>query len=216
MNRTAIVAAVGVVLTAGGCASKSSGAPSSAPSAQTSVSESPSSSPETSEATGSSSSPSQAPSTHAPVVPQACSKTEMPAGTWKEVVGSAGAGHVSSDVAFQNTSDHACTISGFPKLQLFAAGDHQLPTTVTDFPATAAPLTVAPGGWVHSELRYSPDVPGDGEPTSTQCEPNAVYVLVQLPGDSGWIKVKLDAPTPVCSKGAIDAKPFVEGQTTTL
>ncbi|NUR61246.1 MAG: DUF4232 domain-containing protein [Catenulispora sp.] len=138
----------------------------------------------------------------------------MPNGTWKTVEGSNGAGHVSADIALQNTSTHSCTVSGYPGVSLLASDRHPLPTTVVKFPATPAVLTVAPGTWIHSEIRYSPDIPGPGEPTTGNCEPETVHALAQLPGDSAWVPVTLTSPTPVCEKGALQAKPFASGEST--
>ena len=80
------------------------------------------------------------------------------------------------------------------------------------FATSPATVSVAPGAWIHSELRYSADIPGPGEPTSGQCEPNAVTATVQIPGDSQVVTVTLDAPTPVCEQGTIEAKAFVAGE----
>jgi len=135
----------------------------------------------------------------------------MPAGTWKLIEGSNGAGHVAADIALQNTSKHSCTVSGYPAVSLLASDEHPLPTNVLHFPATVTTLTVAPGGWIHSELRYSPNIPGDGEPATGNCEPETVHALAQLPGDSAWAKVTLANPTTVCEKGTLEAKPFTSG-----
>ncbi|MBS2553922.1 DUF4232 domain-containing protein [Catenulispora sp. NL8] len=137
----------------------------------------------------------------------------MPNGTWRGVEGSEGAGHVAADIALQNTSGHSCTISGFPGVSLLASNDHPLPTNVIkDDSVSVTTITVAPGAWVHSEVRYSADIPGPGEPESGQCEPTTVHALAQLPGDSAWAHITLDNPTPVCEKGEVEAKPFVGGK----
>jgi hypothetical protein len=142
----------------------------------------------------------------------ACQKADLGVGTWKQVLGSSGAGHVAVDLAFQNTSNHSCTVTGFPRISLYSASGAVLPTTVTNVNAAlASALTVTPGSWIHSELRISPDIPGPGEPQSGPCEPASAYALVRLPGDSAFEHVTLDTPTTVCEKGAIDAKPFLTG-----
>jgi hypothetical protein len=137
----------------------------------------------------------------------------MPSGTWRVIPDSQGAGHVAADLAFQNTSGHTCTVAGFPGVSLLASNDHPLPTNVLkDNSGAVTTIKVAPGAWVHSEMRYSPNVPGPGEPDSGQCEPTAVHVLALLPADSAWTHVTLDNPTTVCEKGELQAKPFVSGQ----
>ncbi|GAA2065630.1 hypothetical protein GCM10009839_91630 [Catenulispora yoronensis] len=138
----------------------------------------------------------------------------MPGGTWTLVPNSEGTGHVAADIALRNTSGHACTVTGFPGVSLLASDEHPLPTTVVRFPAAPAAVTVAPGGWIHSEVRYSPNIPGDGEPATGECEPKTVHALAQLPGDTKWAKITLAAPTTVCEKGSLEAKPFVAGQST--
>ena len=142
-----------------------------------------------------------------------CTTAEMPSGTWRVVPASEGAGHVAADIALQNTSGHSCTVTGFPGVSLLASNDHPLPTTVMKETAfTVTTVTVAPGAWVHSEMRYSANMPGPGEPQSGQCEPTTVHALAQLPGDSAWAHITLDNPTPVCEKGQLQVKPFVSGK----
>ncbi|WP_194920917.1 DUF4232 domain-containing protein [Catenulispora rubra] len=138
----------------------------------------------------------------------------MPSGTWRVVPGSEGGGNVVADIALRNTSGHACTVAGFPGVSLLASDEHPLMTTVEKDDSTAvATVTVAPGAWVHAEVRYSPNVPGPGEPSTGGCEPTTVHALVQLPGDTMWGRVTLDSPTMVCEKGRLLAKPFVAGET---
>lgn len=157
-----------------------------------------------------SSSPSSAP-THSGG--SACTTAEMPSGTWRVVPASEGAGHVAADIAFKNVSGHTCTVSGFPGVSLLASNDHPLPTNVLRNSAVAVTtIKVAPGAWVHAEMRYSPNVPGPGEPGTGQCEPMTVHALAQLPGDSAWAPVTLDHPTTVCEKGELQVKPFVGGE----
>ena len=143
----------------------------------------------------------------------ACTTAEMPSGSWRVVPDSQGAGHVAADLAFQNTSGHTCTVAGFPGVSLLASNDHPLPTNVLkDTSVAVTTIKVAPGAWVHSEMRYSPNIPGPGEPQTGQCEPTTVHALALLPGDSAWTHVTLDHPTTVCEKGELQAKPFVGGK----
>jgi hypothetical protein len=234
MNRISVLFAVGALGTAAltaGCSSSASksavggGSTSETPVASTSSSGSAanpgaaatSSSTAAGGGTTSSAAPTTAPpaSTAAPThaAGGACTTAEMPSGTWKVVPDSQGAGHVAADLAFQNTSGHTCTIAGFPGLSLLASNDHPLPTNVLkDTSLAVTTIKVAPGAWVHSEMRYSPNIPGPGEPQSGQCEPTAVHALALLPGDSAWTHVTLGNPTTVCEKGEVQAKPFVSGQ----
>lgn len=98
-------------------------------------------------------------------------------------------------------------------MSLLASNDRPLPTNVLkNGTATATTIKVPPGGWVHSEMRYSANVPGPGEPDTGQCEPTTVHALAQLPGDSAWAHITLDNPTPVCEKGELQVKAFVGGE----
>jgi hypothetical protein len=142
-------------------------------------------------------------------------RADLSTGTWKQVVGSAGAGQVSADLAFQNASGHTCTVAGFPRITLYTASGTALSTTVTDVQAgTAGRLTVPAGGWIHSELRYSPNIPGPGESQTGPCEPAAGYALVRLPDDTAAARAELTPPTSVCGRGAIQAKAFAAGAAT--
>jgi hypothetical protein len=176
--------------------------PSSTPSAQA-----------PSTASGGPSVPSTSPTTgQSTVASPACTVNEMPKGLWKGVPNSEGRGREAADIAFRNTSNHACTVSGFPRIRLFDALGNPLPATVTDIaspPATV--VTVEPGDWTHTEIGYDPHTAGPGEPTSGPCEPATSSALVRLPSDSAEERVALDVPTSVCLKGDLQAKPFAPG-----
>ena len=185
-------------------------APPSSPSSSSASSPSPST-----PATSPQASSPQAPVSTPPPTPAGtppCQKTEMGVGTWKIVPGGEGAGHAVADLAFQNTSNRACTISGYPRVTLTDAAGTALPTTVTDYsPATVGVLTVAPSSWVHSEIQYDPHMPGPSEPTSGACEPATTTMLVRLPGDSVLEHVVVSPATTFCGRGDLTAKPFVPG-----
>lgn len=233
MNRISVLVAAGALgaaaLTAGcsSTAAKSTGAATTTPASTSpagtatsssgtgqnpgAVNESTSSTGTTTTAPNTASSPPTTATSHA--AGSACTTAEMPTGTWRVIPDSEGAGHVAADIALRNTSDHACTVAGYPGVSLLASNDHPLPTNVVkDTSATVTTIKVAPGAWVHSEMRYSPNVPGPGEPQNGQCEPMTVHALAQLPGDSAWSRITLDKPTTVCEKGELEAKPFVSGE----
>ena len=233
MNRISVLFAAGALgtaaLTAGcsGGASKSAtggGSPLGSSTAVTSTSSSesvanPGAAASPSSSAGDSGTTSGAPSTPASASTSshaqggACTTAEMPSGIWKVIPDSQGAGHVAADLAFQNTSGHTCTVTGYPGVSLLASNDHPLPTNVLkDTSVAVTTIRVAPGAWVHSEMRYSPNIPGPGEPQNGQCEPTAVHSLALLPGDSSWAHVTLDNPTTVCEKGELQVKPFVSGK----
>ena len=68
---------------------------------------------------------------------------------------------------------------------------------------TAILVRLAPGKTTYATARFSPDVPGTGEPTAgTKCEPTAWWFRVSGQG-GGTSKVKLGPPTPVCEHGQL-------------
>ena len=199
---------VGTTSSAGNTSSSGSGSNPAGGSAPASTSASTSAGGST---TAPSTSTSSSAATHA--AGSACTTAEMPAGTWRVVPDSQGAGHVAADLTLQNTSGHSCTVAGFPGISLLASNDRALPSyVVKDNSVAVTTITVAPGAFVHAEMRYSANVPGPGESQNGQCEPMTVHAQAQLPGDSAWAHITLDNPTPVCEKGELQMKPFVSGQ----
>ncbi|MFL6110226.1 MAG: DUF4232 domain-containing protein [Catenulispora sp.] len=233
MNRISLLAAsglIGAVALTAGCTSSASSTPAATGSTTSAGGSTPAPSgsstsegiagsmsssamsPSTRSSSAASSTPSKAPASSASAHGNRCTAAEMPGGTWKTVPGSEGAGHVAADISLRNTSTHPCTVAGYPAVSLLASDQHPLPTNVVRFPTAVTTVTVAPGAWVHSEVRYSPNIPGPGEPQTGECEPMTVHALAQLPGDTAWAKVTLPAPTMVCEKGTLEAKPFVSGE----
>jgi hypothetical protein len=68
---------------------------------------------------------------------------------------------------------------------------------------TAILVRLAPGASTRATARFSPDVPGVGEPAAgKQCERTAYWFRVAAPG-GGTTKVKLSPVTPVCEHGQL-------------
>ena len=202
---------VGTTSSAGNTSSSGSGSNPAGGSAPASTSTSAGGSSTASNTATTAPSTSSSAATHA--AGSACTTAEMPSGTWRVVPDSQGAGHVAADLTLQNTSGHSCTVAGFPGISLLASNDRALPSYVAkDNSVAVTTITVAPGAFVHAEMRYSANVPGPGESQNGQCEPMTVHAQVQLPGDSAWVHITLDNPTPVCEKGELQMKPFVSGQ----
>jgi hypothetical protein len=65
-------------------------------------------------------------------------------------------------------------------------------------------VTLAPGQAAGATARFSPDVPGPGEPrlASGQCEPTAYRLRVSPPG-GGTATAAVQQPTPVCEHGTM-------------
>jgi hypothetical protein len=129
-------------------------------------------------------------------------------GSFTAVRGSGAAGHISYALRLTNRSTRACFVSGLPRLRLVGTGGRLLPTHVT--PAfrgglTAVRVVLGPGGRAKATARFSPDVPGTGEPVSGRlCEPTAYRLRVTPPPGGGTVSVPVRPPTPVCEHGRIE------------
>ena len=126
---------------------------------------------------------------------------------FRVVQGSAGAGSITYTVRLTNRGARACAVSGRPGLRLLGAGGAPLPTAVApDRRGTgaAALIVLGHGRTAIALARFSPDIPGRGEPVRGRCEPVAHRVRVTLasPG-SGSLTGAVSPPTSVCEHGAI-------------
>jgi uncharacterized protein DUF4232 len=128
------------------------------------------------------------------------------AGTFSVVPGSAGAGNVSYRLVLKNVSSRSCTLTGLPQGRLLSQTGNPLPTHVrAAFPGALAATLVrlAPGAKAVATARFSPDVPGVGEPVAgRRCEPTAYRFSVAAPGGK-TTSVKVAPPTPVCEHGRL-------------
>jgi hypothetical protein len=135
----------------------------------------------------------------------ACKGRQL-AGTFKVVPGSAGAGNIVYALLLKNVSSSTCRVNGLPHGTLLGKSGKALPTHV--IPAfkgalTAVLVTLAPGQKTRATARFSPDVPGPGEPvTAKQCEATSYWFRVAAQG-GGTTKVKLSPATPVCEHGQL-------------
>lgn len=127
-------------------------------------------------------------------------------GTFKVVRGSAGAGSISYALVLKNVSQSTCALTGLPQGRLLGKTGKPLPTHVRPaFPGALSAVLVrlAPGRSTRATARFSPDVPGVGEPTAGRlCEPTAYAFRVAAQG-GGTTRVKLSPPTPVCEHGRL-------------
>jgi len=127
-------------------------------------------------------------------------------GTFAAVPGSPGAGNIVYALRLKNTSSSSCTLTGIPGVALLDRRGRRLPTH--PFPAhpgalTAVLVTLAPGKAATATARFSPDVPGTGEPvTGRRCEPIAYRLLVR-PNGGGTVSAPIRPPTPVCEHGGM-------------
>jgi hypothetical protein len=126
-------------------------------------------------------------------------------GTFRVVAGSAGAGNIVYALRLRNSSSATCFVTGIPGLTLLDSRDRTLPTHPT--PAhpgalTAVLVRLAPGSSARATARFSPDVPGPGEPTARPCERTAEGLRV-APSGGGTLVAPVTPPTPVCEHGGM-------------
>jgi hypothetical protein len=126
-------------------------------------------------------------------------------GRFAVIPGSAGAGNIVYALRLKNRSSSACSLTGTPIVELRGKTGKKLPTRIR--PAhpgaqTAVLVTLQPGRQAKATARFTPDVPGPGEPTGAQCEPRAYRLSVQ-PNGGGRTSVPIVPATPVCVHGTL-------------
>jgi hypothetical protein len=127
-------------------------------------------------------------------------------GTFAAIPGSAGAGNIVYRLTLKNVSKTQCAVTGLPQGRLLGKKGNPLPTHVrAAHPGmlTAVLVRLAPGHKAYANARFSPDVPGPGEPVSGRsCEPTSWFFRVAARG-GGTTKVRISQPTPVCEHGQL-------------
>jgi len=126
-------------------------------------------------------------------------------GTFAAIPGSAGAGNIVYALTVRNVSKRSCFLTGIPGVRLLDRSSRLLPTHVR--PAhpgalTAVRVELAPGRTARATARFSPDVPGPGEPVRGRCEAVA-YRLRVTPNGGGTLSAPIRPPTPVCEHGTM-------------
>src|SRR5262245_27736032 len=102
-------------------------------------------------------------------------------GTFAAVPNSAGAGNIVYKLALKNVSSTTCALTGLPQGQLLGKTGKRLPThIIAGQPGalTAILVRLAPGKKAFATARFSPDIPGTGEPTSGPCEAKSWWLVV--------------------------------------
>jgi Protein of unknown function (DUF4232) len=127
-------------------------------------------------------------------------------GRFAVVPGSAGAGNIVYQLVLRNRSSRTCAVTGLPSLALLGRFGKALPTHVRAASAntlTAVIVRLAPGKSARATARFSPDIPGPGEPVvGRQCERTSYRAAVHAPG-GGNVIVPIAPPTPVCEHGQL-------------
>lgn len=136
-------------------------------------------------------------------------------GTFTAIPGSPGAGSISYRLRLRNGSTRACFVTGLPRLLLLDKAGKPLPTHVTPLrrgALTAPRIVLAPGAYASASARFSPDVPGEGEPIAgAQCERTAYGLRIWANG-GGALVAPVRPPTPVCEHGAMVVSVLVAGR----
>ena len=145
--------------------------------------------------------------------PTFCKGSQL-SGRFNGVLGSAGAGNISYKLTLKNLSNVKCQISGLPQGTLLGKTGKVLPTHITaEFPQglTAILVRLSPGHSTTATARFSPDVPGPGEPASGRnCEPVAYTLRVSAPG-GGTTLARIVPPTSVCEHGSLRFSAYSTG-----
>jgi hypothetical protein len=138
--------------------------------------------------------------------PPPCTGSQL-SGTFAVIPGSAGAGNIVYSLRMRVVSGRTCFVSGVPRLQLLDRLRRPLPTKVT--PAvrpglSAVRVLLRRGQAARASARFSPDVPGPGEPVSrSACERRSYYLRVTPRPGLGTFVAPVRPPTPVCEHGGL-------------
>jgi Protein of unknown function (DUF4232) len=135
---------------------------------------------------------------------------------FRVVPGSAGAGNIVYVLQIRNRSTRACFVSGLPLPRLLDRAGRPLPTHVIAArpgELTAVRVVLRPGAYAAADGRFSPDVPGPGEPVAgRRCERTAYRIRLTPPPGSGTVTGRVVPPTPVCEHGGMQFSAFVAGK----
>lgn len=119
----------------------------------------------------------------------------------------AAAGQRSVVLVVKNTSQQACTLSGFGGLELLTATKQIIPTNAERTLAPAPTLvTLSPGKEAGKILQWSVVATGD-EPATEPCQPLASSVNVLPPDQSTPFEVDYEFGS-VCDQGRIDTSAY--------
>lgn len=140
-------------------------------------------------------------------IPEApCTGSQL-AGSFVVVPGSAGAGNIVYQLNVRFLSGPTCFVSGLAHVQLLGRLRRPLPTKVV--PAfrlglRAVRVVLRPGYGARAQARFSPDVPGPGEPVAGRnCERTAYFMRVTLPPGGASFLAPIKPATPVCEHGTL-------------
>jgi len=149
-----------------------------------------------------------------PAAVQPCRASQLGV-SFTVIPGSPGAGNISYLLRLRNRSAKTCFVSGLAQLRLLSNNGRPLPTKVVPVfrpGLTAVRVVLRPGRSAKAEARFSPDIPGPGEPqTRGPCEPKAYRVRITPPPGGGTLVGPVTPPTPVCEHGTISLRALSPG-----
>jgi hypothetical protein len=134
----------------------------------------------------------------------ACAASQL-GGTFAAVPNSAGAGNIVYALRLRNRSRAVCAVPPLGGLTLLDAAGRPLPTHAARArpgQPRAVAVRLAPGTSAVATARFSPDVPGPGEPVARPCERTAHSLRVTLRRGAAVV-ARVTPPTPVCEHGAM-------------
>ena len=137
---------------------------------------------------------------------KACSGTQL-AAVFALVPNSAGAGQIAYALKVKNTSGSPCFVRGIPKGTLLGANGTPLPTHIKATGAGGKQVVLPVGASAMAQARFSPDVAGQGDSQSGDCQPQAH--TFQLNSDGGGVtEAAIRPPTSVCEQGTLSFEAF--------
>ena len=135
-----------------------------------------------------------------------CQGTDL-AATFVLIPNSAGAGQIAYTLVVKNTSQGPCSVQGIPKGTLLGATGTALPTHVKASGAAGKPVVLPPGASATAQARFSPDVAGQGDSQSGDCQPQAHTFQLTAAG-GGVTEAAIKPPTSVCEQGTLNFEAF--------
>jgi hypothetical protein len=114
----------------------------------------------------------------------------------------------SGSVGFHNQGKTACTLSGFPDLQLLGRGDDPISTSVVRDGARPGVIRLAPGQTAWAAVTWTAVAAAD-EPRSGPCQPAAVRLAVFPPAQLTQLSTDYTAGV-VCDHGRFVVSPLAD------
>jgi hypothetical protein len=135
-----------------------------------------------------------------------CLGTDLEA-TFAVIPNSAGAGQIAYALTVKNKSASACTVQGIPKGTLLTANGTALPTHIKAAGGAGKPVVLPLGASATAPARFSPDIAGEGDSQTGDCQPEA-HTFELTAGGGGVTEAPIKPPTSVCVQGTLNFEAF--------